>query len=135
MNDDHAVYDALLAQPADARLVLATVIATRGSVPRRAGSRMVVDVARRTIIGTIGGGCGEADVLSAAPEVVATGIARVLRVELTDPIDSWSPAMCGGVMEVLIEPLRGFAEPLRGRDAARQSGFAAEALRARTETK
>ena len=59
MTDD-AVYRALLT--GDSPLVLATVVATRGSVPRRAGSRMAIDVATGTIVGTIGGGCGEADV-------------------------------------------------------------------------
>jgi xanthine dehydrogenase accessory factor len=110
-----------------APLVLATVVATRGSVPRRAGSRMTIDVESGAIVGTIGGGCGEADVIAAAREIALNGVPRLLRVELTDPIDSWSPAVCGGVMEILVEPV----EPLRGRDASRQSGSAAEALRAR----
>ena len=123
MTDD-AVYRALLT--GDSPLVLATVVATRGSVPRRAGSRMAIDVATGTIVGTIGGGCGEGDVLAVAPDVAREGKPRLLRIELTDPVDSWSPAVCGGVMEVLIEPLR-------GRDAARQSGSAAEALRARND--
>ena len=103
MNDDRAVYRALL--DADRDVVLATVIATRGSVPRRAGSRMIIDVETGDIVGTIGGGCGEGDVISVAPEVVRDGRPRLLRVELTDPIDSWSPAVCGGVMEILLEPV------------------------------
>ena len=127
MSETRIVYQAIAEQADEESVVLATVVATRGSVPRRAGSRMAVDVARGRIIGTIGGGCGEADVLRVAPEVARTGTPQLLRIELTDPIDSWSPAVCGGVMEVLVEPLR-------GRDAARQSGFAAEALRARSES-
>ena len=118
MNDDRAVYRALV--EARSGLVLATVVATRGPVPRRAGSRMAIDVTSGAIVGTIGGGCGEGDVIAAAADVVREGKPRVVRVELTDPIDSWSPAVCGGVMEILVEPLR-------GRDAARRSGFAAEA--------
>ena len=102
MSDAREVYEAIVAS-GDDTIVLATVVATRGSVPRRAGSRMAIDVANARIIGTIGGGCGEADVLEAAPEVARTGTARLLRIELTDPIDSWSPAVCGGVMEVLVE--------------------------------
>jgi len=87
-------------------LVLATVVATRGSVPRRAGSRMAIDVATGAIVGTIGGGCGEADVIAAASGIARSGEPRLLRVELTDPVDSWSPAVCGGVMEILVEPVR-----------------------------
>ena len=122
---DAAVYRALLAAENES-VVLATVVETRGSVPRRAGSRMAIDVANGAIVGTIGGGCGEGDVLAAAPEVARSGVPRLLRVELTDPVNSWSPAVCGGVMEILLEPLR-------GRDAARQSGSAAETLRVRND--
>jgi xanthine/CO dehydrogenase XdhC/CoxF family maturation factor len=85
-------------------VAVATVLRTRGSVPRHPGSSMVVDPARG-LVGTIGGGCGEADVIAAAAEVVRTGTARIVRVELTDPIDSWSPAVCGGVMEILVEAI------------------------------
>ena len=105
MNDSRAVYEAIATRANDDALVLATVVATRGSVPRRAGSRMAIDVARNRIIGTIGGGCGEADVLRVAPAVARSGTPRLLRIELTDPIDSFSPAVCGGVMEVLVEPV------------------------------
>jgi xanthine dehydrogenase accessory factor len=85
--------------------VLATVVRTRGSVPRHAGSRMLVGADGR-LVGTIGGGCGEADVARAAAEVAASGVPRLVRIALTDPIDSWSPAVCGGVMEVFLEPVR-----------------------------
>lgn len=103
--DDRDVYGAILdAASAGRRSVLATVIATRGSVPRHAGSKMLIEPGGE-LFGTIGGGCGEADVIAAAEGVLTTGEPRVIRVELTDPVDSWSPAVCGGVMEVLIEPI------------------------------
>lgn len=84
-------------------VVLATVISTRGSVPRHAGSKMIIDPAGGTMIGTIGGGCGEADVIAAASIVASTGVPQCIRVELLDSIDSFSPAVCGGVMEVFLE--------------------------------
>ena len=103
--DETHVYRAVVEAARERRPVaLATVIETKGSVPRRAGSKMLIDPAAG-LVGTIGGGCGEADVISAADEVLRSGIARVVRVELTDPIDSWSPAVCGGVMHVFIEPV------------------------------
>jgi xanthine/CO dehydrogenase XdhC/CoxF family maturation factor len=102
---DIAVYQAVVdAAAANRAVALATVLSTRGSVPRHAGSKMVVDP-ESGIIGTIGGGCGEADVMEAARQVVRDGIPQVVRVELTDAIDSWSPAVCGGVMDILIEPV------------------------------
>jgi len=83
-------------------VVLATVVRTRGSTPRHAGSKMIVDPARG-LVGTIGGGCGEAEVVEAAAEVLRTGEPRIVRVELLDDVASWSPAVCGGVMEVFVE--------------------------------
>lgn len=56
-------------------------------------------------VGTIGGGCGEAEVLEAAREVLESGLPQLVRVDLTDDYLSWSPAVCGGVMEVFVEPL------------------------------
>ena len=87
------------------RVALATVINTRGSVPRHAGSKMIIDPVTNTLIGTIGGGCGEADVIAAASRVVESGQPVMVRVELLDSIDSFSPAVCGGVMEVFVEPI------------------------------
>ncbi|HEY0809268.1 MAG TPA: XdhC family protein [Longimicrobiales bacterium] len=100
------IFAALLEQIAqDKRVALATVVSTRGSVPRHAGSKMIIDPASGSMIGTIGGGCGEADVIAAARSVVETGRPAMVRVELLDSIDSFSPAVCGGVMEVFVEPV------------------------------
>ena len=99
------IHQQLIEQAAAGRRVaLATVLRTRGSVPRHAGSKMIIDPANEHLIGTIGGGCGEADVIAAAREVISTGRPRVVRVELLDSIDTFSPAVCGGVMEVFVEP-------------------------------
>jgi xanthine/CO dehydrogenase XdhC/CoxF family maturation factor len=102
---DDGVLEALLAGIAAGRpAVLATVVRARGSTPRDAGSRMLLDADGR-LVGTIGGGCGEGDVIAAAPAVLREGRPRLLRIELTDAVDTWSPAVCGGVMEVLLEPV------------------------------
>jgi xanthine/CO dehydrogenase XdhC/CoxF family maturation factor len=101
--DDVNIHRAVVdAAEAERPVALATVLRTKGSVPRHAGSRMIIDP-ERGLVGTIGGGCGEADVIAAARDVVRTGESRLIRVELMDAIDSWSPAVCGGVMEVLVE--------------------------------
>lgn len=102
---DEELYRAIADAAAAGRpAALATVLRTRGSVPRHPGSKMLVDP-DHGLVGTIGGGCGEADVIVAARQVVADGVARVVRVSLTDAIDSWSPAVCGGTMEILVEPI------------------------------
>ncbi len=84
-------------------VVLATVAATRGSTPRRAGARMLVRP-DGSFCGTIGGGCGEAEVWSEAMEAHKDGRPRLVRVDLTNPTDG-QDKICGGVMDVFIEPL------------------------------
>ena len=68
---------------------------------------MIIDPRDGRMIGTIGGGCGEADVIATANDVAKTGAPRLIHVELTDSIDSFSPAVCGGVMDVFVELVRG----------------------------
>ena len=103
--DDIAVLNAVQEAIGSGRQVaLATVIRTRGSVPRRAGSKMMIDP-ERGLVGTIGGGCGEADVIGVEGDVLRDGVPRMLRVELMDDTGTWSPAVCGGVMEIFVEPV------------------------------
>ena len=103
---DTDVYEALVAAATAGRPVaLATIVRTRGSVPRHAGSKMLIDP-MHGLVGTIGGGCGEADVLEAARQALNDGQCRIVQVELTDSITSFSPAVCGGIMEVFVEPIR-----------------------------
>ena len=105
MDEDAVVYRALVDAAAEGRRVaLATVIGARGSTPRDVGSKMVIG-ADGELVGTIGGGCGEGDVLEVAREVLASGKSARVRVELTDAEDSWSPAVCGGIMDVYVEPV------------------------------
>jgi xanthine/CO dehydrogenase XdhC/CoxF family maturation factor len=84
--------------------VLATIVNARGSTPRGVGSRMLVD-ADRGITGTVGGGCGEGQVIEAAAEVLRTGRPATVRVDLTEDLLSWSPAVCGGIFDVFLEPV------------------------------
>ena len=84
-----------------APLAVATVATTRGSTPRKPGARMAIR-ADGSFCGTIGGGCGEAEVRAVAMEVVETGQPRLVTVDLTDPIDG-EDRICGGVMEVFVE--------------------------------
>jgi xanthine dehydrogenase accessory factor len=106
--DDAALYRALVdAARQGRRCALATVVDTRGSTPRKTGTKMLVDPARG-LVGTVGGGCGEAEVIEAAHAALADGRARRVRVDLTQDPLSWSPAVCGGIMDVLVEPV----EPL-----------------------
>jgi xanthine dehydrogenase accessory factor len=84
-------------------LAVATIVSTRGSTPRDVGAKMVV-TAWGEILGTIGGGCGEADVRREAIEAIRTREPRTVQVDLLDDISSDSPAVCGGIMNVFIDP-------------------------------
>ena len=86
-------------------VVLATVARTRGSTPRKTGAKMVV---RRdgSFFGTIGGGCGEAEVWQEAMEAFADGRPRIVTVDLTEPTDG-DDKICGGVMDVFVERMNG----------------------------
>ncbi len=103
MTEDLAVYTAAAEAAREGRpVVLATIVRAKGSTPRGVGSKMLIDP-EQGLTGTVGGGCGEAEVIGAAREVVRTGVPRVVRVDLTEDLFSWSPAVCGGIFDVLLE--------------------------------
>jgi xanthine dehydrogenase accessory factor len=92
------------ARDTGAAVVIATVAGTRGSTPRRAGARMLVR-ADGTFCGTVGGGCGESEVIQEALEAHKDGRPRLVQIDLTNPIDG-DDKICGGVMDVFVEPVR-----------------------------
>ena len=83
--------------------VVATVVGTRGSTPRKTSAKMLV-TRDGQIKGTIGGGCGEAEVWSAAMEAFEDGQTRMVTVDLTTPIDG-PDKICGGIMDIFVEPV------------------------------
>jgi len=104
-DDDRSLTQALeAAREAGRRCAMATIVSTKGSTPRKVGARMIVDP-DTGLVGTVGGGCGEAEVIEAAYRVIETGKAQRVNVDLTDDLVSWSPAVCGGVMDIFVEPV------------------------------
>jgi xanthine dehydrogenase accessory factor len=84
-------------------LAIATIVSTMGSTPREIGAKMVV-TASGEILGTIGGGCGEAEVRREAIQSIRTRKPAIVKVELMDDIESNSSAVCGGVLDTFIDP-------------------------------
>jgi xanthine dehydrogenase accessory factor len=82
-------------------LVVATVAASRGSTPRKPGAKMAVR-ADGSFRGTIGGGCGEAEVWQEAMNVHETGRPQLVIVDLTESPEG-EDKICGGIMEVFVE--------------------------------
>ena len=81
---------------------LATVINVRGSTPREAGAKMIVREDGQ--FGTIGGGCGEAEVFRKARLMLAErNSARLAEIDLTGDFDQQEIGTCGGLMDVFID--------------------------------
>ncbi|MDZ7843641.1 MAG: XdhC/CoxI family protein [Anaerolineales bacterium] len=83
---------------------LCTVVKTKGSTPRKEGSKMLV-YPDRSIVGTVGGGEVEGRVIARALEAMKSGKPEILSFDLIDPGEG-DPGVCGGVLDVFIEPLQ-----------------------------
>jgi len=86
----------------DRAVVLATVIDTSRSVPRHAGSKMLV-FADGTTAGTIGGGEMESRVVAEALRCLDSGRPRLVDYQLVDP-SRGDPGVCGGTVQLYLEP-------------------------------
>jgi xanthine dehydrogenase accessory factor len=90
--------------------VLCTIIRSSGSTPRHAGSKLIVYADGR-FFGTVGGGEVEARVIKEAQMALVDGRARVLSYDMVDPTQG-DPGVCGGQLEVYLEPVLAQADLL-----------------------
>lgn len=97
---------ALRAEAVGERAALVTVVATEGSTPQKAGARMLVHADGR-IVGTIGGGCLEAEMTWRAREAIEKGRPKLVSYDLTPEQAGEDGLVCGGRMQVFIEPIEG----------------------------
>ena len=96
-----AVADALeRGEPA----ALVTIVSTTGSTPQRVGAKMLVFGDGR-IVGTIGGGCYENDAFWKAKEAITNRRPQLIHYELSDDFAQETGLICGGQMDVYIEPI------------------------------
>ena len=86
------------------RGALVTIVRTNGSTPQRVGAKLLVLEDGRTL-GTIGGGCYENEAVLRARAAIADGRATLARFDLNDDLAEESGLICGGQMEVFIEPI------------------------------
>jgi xanthine dehydrogenase accessory factor len=82
---------------------LCTVVKSEGSTPRHVGSKMLVYPDGK-FIGSVGGGELENRVTKAALESLNSGSAVVLSYSMSDP-SRGDPGVCGGTVEVFVEPI------------------------------
>jgi xanthine dehydrogenase accessory factor len=103
-------------------IMLATIVSTTGSTPAAQLSKMVIRKQGLTAIGTIGGGCLEAEVLKSARNMYGTGKTKISTFHLNED-NADSGLICGGSLDVLIEPVeRSFAAVLDGLMSLRARG-------------
>lgn len=92
-------------------VAIATVIQVNGSAPREVGAKMIIEPTGQ-IMGTIGGGAGEAKVIEAAIALLhraessnlsqATSLADSITIDLTGVSQRQTEGVCGGTMQVWI---------------------------------
>ncbi len=125
---------ALRAEAAGEPVALVTVVSTQGSTPQKAGAKMLVHADGR-LVGTIGGGCLEAEMTRRARQAIEDRRVQVASYDLTPEEAGEDGLVCGGRMQVLIEPIEGtpvlclfgaghVAQPLAG--MAKACGFRVE---------
>ncbi|MCJ7733420.1 MAG: XdhC family protein [Anaerolineales bacterium] len=82
---------------------LCTIIAAKGSTPRKTGCKMLV-YEDGSIVGTVGGGEVEGLVIQEALESIRSGEPAIRSFDLINP-EKGDPGLCGGTMEIFIDPL------------------------------
>jgi len=92
-----------LSRDEDDPKAIVTIVSTKGSVPRKTGAKMLVWPYGKTL-GSIGGGCSEGKVIRTAQEVIRSGEGRTLRIDMTGDLAEEEGMVCGGIMDVIIEP-------------------------------
>jgi len=81
---------------------LVTIIQTRGSTPRKAGSKMLIYPDGR-MFGTIGGGCAEAEVRLKALQAIHEKQCVTVQVSMLNDVAAEEGMVCGGIMDVFIQ--------------------------------
>ena len=100
--DQRVINELAAAVAAGQPVVLATVVATRRSVPRHAGTKMLVYPDGR-LTGTVGGGEMESRVIDEAMTAFGTRRPQVLDYALLEPAKG-DPGVCGGEVQIYLEP-------------------------------
>jgi xanthine dehydrogenase accessory factor len=86
------------------RGAVATIVNVRGSIPSFKTAKMLVRD-DGSIVGTIGGGCVEAEVWQAAREVMESEKPRTLKFDLNQDPKYDAGLVCGGTLEIFVEPI------------------------------
>jgi xanthine dehydrogenase accessory factor len=100
---DRAIINSICeSQKNNEKAALVTIVETRGSTPRKAGSKMLIHLDGRSI-GTIGGGCGEAEVRRQALIALDQNQSGLYTLSMINEVAADEGMVCGGIMEVFIQ--------------------------------
>jgi len=100
--DVHLLNAICAVRQSQGKAALVTVIHTKGSTPRKAGSKMLVYPDGR-IAGTIGGGCAEAEVRLQALRALDENRCFTYHLDLLNDAAAEEGMVCGGIMDVFIQ--------------------------------
>ena len=90
---------------AEKRVAMATLVATRGTSPKREGAKMWVGEEGRILGSVTIGGCVDARVIAESEKVLTSFVPRLVEMKLADE-DAWEIGFsCAGDLDVLIEPI------------------------------
>jgi xanthine dehydrogenase accessory factor len=85
------------------KVAIATVVATRRSAPRPVGAKLAVSESGK-LVGSVSGGCVEADVAENALQMLAGGGPRLVSYGIDDETAFSVGLPCGGEIDVFLEP-------------------------------
>src|SRR5258708_27074636 len=86
------------------KCALATIVQVNGSIPSYESAKLLVRE-DGSMLGTIGGGCVEAEVWNAAREVIGTERPRQMKFSLGQDAAYDNGLICGGQLEVFVEAI------------------------------
>jgi xanthine dehydrogenase accessory factor len=89
---------------AGVKSALATIVNVRGSIPSYESAKLLVRE-DGSIFGTVGGGCVEAEVWTAARKVMEAEKPQLLTFNLNNDPSYDTGLLCGGTLEVFVEPI------------------------------
>ena len=90
---------------AEGKIVLATLVNTRGTTPRKEGAKMLVGEGGRILGSVTIGGCVDAQVIEESENVLGENTPKLLELNLGDE-EAWEIGLtCGGTIEVFVEPV------------------------------
>ncbi len=103
--DPVSIFDEIVRLRREGRqAALATIVRRVGSAPRKDCAKMLV-LDDGSTIGSVGGGCLEAEVWGLAKEVIRTRRAKLAKFELNEDNAEDEGLVCGGTVEVFVEPI------------------------------